>query len=887
MERFVKLINQIGNREKFFEFIISNSPSMIFVNDLDGNFMYSNRLEIIGYTEDELDTFDVFSLVHPDDQASFKDYISNIKPGEISKNLEYRYLHKDGHYVYLSSDATFIMDDKKNNIAVLTTTRDITQTQELMKNLSDSEKKYRNLFESSNAGICFFTFDGRVIEANKAAAKIFGYSLEEYLEVDITNLYSDQEELEELFSILNEQGFVSGFEARVRTKQNAIKWIKIRMTKFKLDNKEQILSIFTDIDKKKRLENDLKKSEQLYQDLYDNDPDMYCSVDAKTAKIVKCNHTLANKLGYTKEEIIGQEIFNIYHPSILSQVRALFQQFKDTGIISNEYLILQKKDGGKIDVSLNVTSIYNELGEPILSRSAWRDISIQKQAEREAFQSSSRYQKLFENMIDGFAYHKIILEDGKPIDYEFLIINDAFTKITGITREMVIGKRVTEALPGIENDPADWIGVYGDIALNQTSNYFESKSESLGKTFLVHAYCPEKGYFVTIFTDISDQKKAEEDRLRYLKNESLSILAGGIAHDYNNLLVGILGNVTLMQLNNNLDSKLKNSLIEVEKATHRASDLTNQLLTFSKGGAPITNPESIKSIIDESISFVLRGSKCKSVIHYAEHLPIVEVDAGQISQLINNIVINADQSMPEGGKIKIEVITTSVFSGGNIPLKEGKYVKISIEDEGIGINENIIPRIFDPYFTTKATGSGLGLATSYSIVKRHNGYINVESEEGKGSKFLIYLPASDKDKKIEIHDAQALDSFEGRILFLDDDKAIQNIMYDILNHLGFDVDLADDGNKVIELYTKSITENNPYTLVITDLTVPGGMGGKETLDRLLKIDPNVTAIVSSGYSNDPVLSDFENYGFKGRLIKPYGVDQIRQVISNCLNMKSR
>jgi PAS domain S-box-containing protein len=603
------------------------------------------------------------------------------------------------------------------------------------------------------------------------------------------------------------------------------------------------------------------------------------------------NFIFSNRLrlvGYEENELKNMDVFSLIHPDDLKIVKNMLSRIVIEENINNiEYRII-RKNGIIANLSSNATLIRSHDGDPIGILTTTHDLTEAKRAQEDLIKSQRYYKKLFENMIDGFAYHKIILENGIPVNYEFVDINDSFSKIIGISREKVIGKKVTEALPGIENDPADWIGRYGKIALNQTSTYFESRSDLLNKTFLVHVYSPEKYYFVTIFTDITDRKKTEEDRFKLLKLESLSLLAGGIAHDYNNLLASILGYVNLIQLEENVNGDIYNSLKAIENATYRARDLTNQLLTFSKGGAPITKAESIKKIIDESISFCLMGSKSKAEVIYKGKLPIVEADAGQISQVLNNIIINADQSMPKGGKILISVSSEKIPYPSTLPLKEGEYVKISVKDEGIGIKQENMPHIFDPYFTTKKNGTGLGLATSFSIINRHNGYIKVMSKEGEGSTFFIYLPVVKDIENTFSQNDKISDKFEGKgkVLLMDDNSEILFIVKKMLIKIGLQTDVAENGLKAIDLYKKSIEQNDPYLMVILDLTVPGELGGKETIDQLKRIDPKVKAIVSSGYSNDPVLSEYTKFGFEGRILKPFTFEQLKEVIISVLQLNT-
>jgi CheY-like chemotaxis protein len=306
------------------------------------------------------------------------------------------------------------------------------------------------------------------------------------------------------------------------------------------------------------------------------------------------------------------------------------------------------------------------------------------------------------------------------------------------------------------------------------------------------------------------------------------------------------------------------------------------LLTFSKGGAPIKKTESITEVIKDSAEFALRGSNVKCEFFIPNDIWPTEIDKGQISQVISNLIINADQAMPGGGIIKVRVENLVVSAEHALPIKEGKYVKIEIEDEGIGIHKEHLARIFDPYFTTKQRGSGLGLATSYSIIKKHDGYITVESELGVGTTFYIYLPASSKQilTKKEFEERPILG--KGRILVMDDEKVVRDVTGILLKHIGYDVEFAKDGVEAIELYKKAEESKQPFDAVIVDLTVQGGMGGEQMIKKLLEIDPNVKAIVSSGYSTDAIMSNFKQYGFSGVVTKPYRIAELSETLYKVL-----
>jgi len=385
-------------------------------------------------------------------------------------------------------------------------------------------------------------------------------------------------------------------------------------------------------------------------------------------------------------------------------------------------------------------------------------------------------------------------------------------------------------------------------------------------------------YATSIARDITERKRMEEELMKMQKLESIGILAGGIAHDFNNILTGILGHLSLAMQEIPPNENVYDDLVGAEKAALRAKALTQQLLTFSKGGAPIKKTASIKEILTESVSFVLRGSNVQCKFFIADDLQPVEIDAEQISQVMNNLIINANQAMPEGGNIKVSAANITVTAKDDLPVKDGDWVKITIQDEGSGIPRKHLQKIFDPYFTTKEYGSGLGLATAYSVIKKHNGYINVESEQGIGATFTIYLTASQTQPSIEKEALPSLPINKGKILLMDDDDYVRTVTKKLLIQLDYEAESAPDGFSAIELYKEAKETNQPFDVVILDLTIRGGMGGKITIQKLLEIDPNVKAIVSSGYSHDPIISNYEQYGFVGVLHKPYGMQELTEVL---------
>jgi two-component system cell cycle sensor histidine kinase/response regulator CckA len=390
---------------------------------------------------------------------------------------------------------------------------------------------------------------------------------------------------------------------------------------------------------------------------------------------------------------------------------------------------------------------------------------------------------------------------------------------------------------------------------------------------------------VVVFRDITVQQKMEEELQKSSRLESIGILAGGIAHDFNNILTGIMGNITVAKLFLDPKGKAFERLTRAEEASLRAQDLTRQLLTFARGGEPVPKAVSVAKLIKDAAAFAVRGSNVLCEFSLPDDLWPAEVDAGQISQVFNNLVMNAREAMPNGGITEVfaENLTLGPQTGNQVPpLPDGKYIRISVRDRGIGIPEEHLPRVFDPYFTTKTGGRGLGLATCYSIVKKHHGHITLESEPGAGTAFHVYLPACKKEIAAgETAEACSLDC-TGRILIMDDEEIVRDVASAMLEHIGYAVEVAADGAKAIELYTRARNAGAPFDAVIMDLTVPGGMGGKEAAERLVEVDSDARIIVSSGYSDDPVMSNFREHGFHGIVVKPYRLEELREVVHKVL-----
>ena len=388
---------------------------------------------------------------------------------------------------------------------------------------------------------------------------------------------------------------------------------------------------------------------------------------------------------------------------------------------------------------------------------------------------------------------------------------------------------------------------------------------------------------VFVFHDTTEEHKMREQVFKTKKLESIGVLAGGIAHDFNNILTGMLGNISLAKLYVDQEGQALPLLESAEQASFRARKLTQQLLTFSKGGEPIRENASLPQIIKETAEFALSGSSVKCTYSFANDLSGAFIDKGQISQVIQNLILNSIQAMPGGGTIDLSCENLRVAPDSQLPLTRGEYVMMTIRDTGVGIQPENVSRVFDPYYSTKQQGSGLGLAICHSIILKHDGYITVQSSPGKGTCFTVYLPATREEAKESSEKKNTFEPGSGTVMVMDDEKIIRAVSRSMLENGGYTAITVKDGEEALARYQQQMETGEPVDLVIMDLTIPGGMGGKVAVAKLLEIDPAAKVIVSSGYSNDPVVADYAAYGFTASVSKPYSLKELLETVQQVLD----
>jgi PAS domain S-box-containing protein len=500
---------------------------------------------------------------------------------------------------------------------------------------------------------------------------------------------------------------------------------------------------------------------------------------------------------------------------------------------------------------------------------------------REALKDSKRMLSNLMANLPGMVYQCENLRD-----WQMNFVSEGSFKLTGYSPEELIDSKVISYQQVIH--PVDrnriWNEVQDALSKNDPFQLTYRIITAQGKEKWVQenglgVYNQESDliFLEGFVIDITERKKVEKERIKFSKLESLGILAGGIAHDFNNLLSGIFGNIELALLSMPPDSEAVRYLDTAGNVLEDATNLANQLLTFSKGGEPRRQSLEINEFIKDIAGFSIHGSSCRIGYELQKDLPLVEVDKSQLNQVFTNLLINAKETMKNQGIIIVR--TDKIFRKGKT------FIKIEIEDEGSGISEENIDYIFDPYFTTKKQGNGLGLATSHSIISKHGGELFVESNLNEGTIFSVLLPVSPSTKFSQAitNESNTVTSCRGKkILFMDDVEVIRNVVRVMLQKMGCQVYCATDGEEVLRKYMSSLQENQKFDAVIMDLTVPGGIGGEQVSQKILEVDPEAVLIVSSGYVNNSILSNPHKYGFKDRLVKPYNFKKLQEVILSCL-----
>ncbi|MFC1549471.1 PAS domain S-box protein [Nitrospirota bacterium] len=878
---------------------VENMQGIAFQGEMDFKpyFFHGAVEEITGYGEEEFLNGSIRwdNLIPPEDMPKIREEAGKVHTiPEYCYADEHRIIRKDGRVSWVFETVRNICDEEGKPYMVQGAIYDINRRKVMEEALRESETRYRNFVESFQ-GIAFRGSIGFVPEFfHGAVEEITGYTEDEFKassprwdqiihEEDLPLLREKFSEISTTANCTQERVY------RIIRKDGETRWVQeiIQSKSNGSPAPRYVEGVIFDITRKKLAEDALIEREEKISMLLGSTAEGIYGLDMD-GNCTFCNPAAARLLGYeSAESFIGSNMHDLIHHShedgstYEAENCPIHRAFTSGEHIHVDDEVLWRPDG---------SSFYAEYWSyPIIKDNdivgavvTFIDVSDRKKADE-------LYSSVVRTAQDAFWLCDI---EGNIQD-----VNEAACRLYGYSREEFIGMHPRD-IDTIESP--EEVALHTKRIQENGGAIFESRHRTKGGSiidveislvFLGHL----GGATFAFMRDISDRKEIENERLRTQKFETIGLMAGGIAHDFNNILTIIKNNLSLAKMYTSKGGVVYEKLSEALEEFSQARSLTQQLLTFSKGRSPIMMATTIESMLTHSVVFSLRGSNVQPRFHINGPVPMVKVDKDQFNQVINNIVINSKQSMPEGGFIDIVLEGVTLPDDHGLPLEGDRYVKLSIADTGTGIPKEIIDRIFDPYFTTKEGGNGFGLSTTYSIINNHKGHIFVESEEGKGSFFHIYLPVCDESASsdsLKEENGMNEDStysvsplnpgIKGRVLIMDDEWKILKSMGSLLGLSGYRVNYAADGERAIRLYEEAQEAGKAYDAVIMDLTVPGGMGGLEAVKILRQLDPEAKAIVSSGYSSEPVISRYREYGFDGAVAKPYDIEELVAALDSIL-----
>jgi PAS domain S-box-containing protein len=864
---------------------IEHCPHAIILLDLNGKVIEWNpaaertfgwsKAEVIGKPN---------PIVPEDKQDEYRDLRRQVEDGRPYSGKKLLRRKKDGTAVNINMSSALIYDEKGNKLGTMGIAEDITERIKAEKNTRILAK----LVDASPASITVHDFDGNFLYANQMTYDLHGYTREEFLarnlrDIDVPEtaqrIAQRMKEIKENgkaeFEVFHYRKDGSTFPLRVSTK--VIKW----------NNRRVVLSVASDVSERLEVEEALKRREKQLAE------------SQRIGHIGSWEHNLTTGEVFWSDElfcILGldpekdqgdfQIFFKMIHPDDRHMLKRAIEdtvRLKEPFSVDYRFVL---RDGTTKVLHAQAELIHDDPGKQVILSGTVQDFTERLEAEEKLRRSEEFIRSILDTVDEGF----IVVDR----DYRILTANMAYCNQVGGSTDKIIGSHCYTTSHKINRpcfEKGEECAVRQVFATGEPHTALHKHPDKEGHILFVEtkAYPVEddSGNVISVIetvNNITERYLLEEERLKTQKLESIGTLAGGIAHDFNNLLQGVFGYISMVRLNLDQKEKALVMLEEAEKALRMSISLTSQLLTFSKGGRPVKKKIALGPVVEDAIKFALSGSRIDYEIEVHEKLWLAEADEGQIGQVMQNIVLNAEQAMPMGGTILVRAKNVQApIKGLPSRFSDEKFVEISVLDTGIGIPEQYLRRIFDPYFTTKDRGSGLGLATAYSIIKNHGGLIDVHSKLGEGAVFLIYLPAieAEDEKAMAVPETTTI-SRKGRILLMDDEEVVRHIAGLMITSLGHEVEFAENGEEAVARYRDALHSGRGFDVAILDLTIRGGRGGEETLRDLLQIDPKVKAVVSSGYSDISPISEYGAHGFRACLRKPYEIDELAKTLHDLL-----
>ena len=897
--------------------LVENLQEAVFTLTPEGVFTYVSPVikDITGYTVEEIIGRPFADFISRDDLEAVKQSFEKTVQAQFEP-LEYRIITRTGEAKYVRT-FTRIVTGKDAGMEFTGILTDIHERKMAELALQESEEKFRAVSETTTAAI-FLIQDKQFTYVNRAFVDVTGYTFDDVKTEDFWFMvHPDHRDLTRERGRARQRGedVPSRYEFKIIHKNGQERWVDFAATQTVIDGKPGMLGSAFDITERKKYEEQLLSSEEKFSKAFHSNPAAMTLNNFRGGSYIDFNEAAEKLTGYSRDEAIGNTVFDLN----IFEREEEYKQFLDHVVLYGscrdmEYHV-KRKDGTTRNclLSAEVFTLGNE--KTIITSSV--DITERKEAvlkiQEQYEKIQAQYEELEEMTEELETTHHEILDINNRLFHEteklettlrsiadgvittdlngtVEMCNVMAAEILQQSQDNIKGKNISSFLSLVEEDsgrPVENVlsPVFDQNVVVSYSNVkLVISDESTIDVEMVAS--PISGInigltgVVIVIRDVTSRKKMEQDLIKSSKIESLGVFAGGIAHDFNNLLTAILGNISLAQMMSD-NKKIHGILSDAEKASERAKTLTQQLLTFSRGGAPVKRVMPLGPILKETVAFVLSGSGVECRYNIDEDLKYVNADEGQVSQVIQNIVINSRQAMQDAGTIYIEACNRKQ-TPSELPVNNDGYVAVTIRDDGPGMAKDIKDKIFDPYFTTRERGSGLGLSVAYSIVNNHGGKIVVRSEEGEGTEFTFFLPASEHATGMAEENSVADYRADGRVLLMDDEKDILVVLSGILESIGYRVDTATTGEDALNQFARASENGEPYHCVILDLTVPGHAGGADIIKSIRYMQPEVKAIVSSGYSNNRVMSNYTDYDFDGILPKPYTRADVVRVLKEVM-----
>lgn len=778
----------------------------------------------------------------------------------------------EGHIRVWRVNAHLVPEEEGQPRCLMADFEDVTQARATEEKLRRREARYRELVESVNSIILRLDSEGRITFLNEFAERFFGYSEEELLWRNVVGTIvppvdSQGQDLQKFIAdLLRYPERFSSAENENITRDGRRVWISWTNRPV-LDEEGQLtglLCVGNDLTARRQMELQLRIHQAAVESSSNG-----IGLASLAGNITYVNRAYLDLWGYDRpEEVVGRHINEFMPPAEAAEIsRALDKQRRWQG-----ERVAIRRDGTRFQTQVAANVVSAADGKPICLMASFTDISARVAAEEEL--------RKFRTISDNANYGATIID----MENHILYVNNAFAHMHGYEPQELIGQTVfilhdTDQQPRIRElgDQLRAEGVVGAAELLRRRKD-GSTFPSLMNVHLVQDAEGQPLFRAATVIDITEQQRLQQEAFRAQKLESLGVLAGGIAHDFNNLLTAVLGHLALAQVRLSPTDPPAEELAAAEKAALLAKHLTGQLLTFARGGDPVKKTLALPGLLADAMALATSGARLHATLEVADDLWAVEVDEGQLVQVISNLVLNAVQASANGKPVQVAASNRMIEPGESNKLEPGPYVQITVQDQGHGIAPEDLSRIYDPYFTTKPDGHGLGLTIAYAIIAKHQGTIEVRSAPGQGALFIVTLPSTGQPPPPPCSASAPSPAGSGRVLVMDDDPLVRKVALATLRHLGYEPVAVTQSAEAVAAYRQAQQDGQPFVVVLLDLTIRGGRGGLQTLQDLQALDPQVRALACSGYSTDPVMSDWKRHGFVGVVTKPYRMAELGEAL---------